>query len=133
VRGSGFAFKAPAGWTVTRREGVTAAASGKVDRVEVRVFPLARRYDPSRFAEAAGELDGIAVRLARQLDGRVVERETVLVTDRKARSYRIEYDGKAQQLTFVLNGRREYQLLCRRAVDGDDGPCLQLVESFVLR
>jgi hypothetical protein len=134
VTGRGFAFEAPAGWVVSRERGLTAASSGDVDRVEVRIFPLAKRYHPVRFDAVTGELDTIAARLARQLSGRLVARETVQVAGLDARSYRIDYRDRTQELTFVLVGRREYQLLCRRPAGDEPGEaCELLVASFTLR
>jgi hypothetical protein len=129
VRGDGFRFEAPSGWTV--RGG--AARHGSVDRIEVMTFRLVKPYRPELFAAAAGELDGVATRLADQLHGRVAARSTVTAAGGKARSYRIDYDdGKTTEVTFVLSGRREYQLLCRRRSGSDDGACRQLVSSFRL-
>ena len=134
MTGKGFEFQAPAGWEVTRERGLVAASSGEVDRVEVRTFPLAKPYDPARFDEVTGELDTIASRLAGQLSGRVVSRETVQVAGRDARAYRIDYPDRTQELAFVLVGRREYQLLCRRPAGDEPGEaCTLLVESFALR
>jgi hypothetical protein len=132
VQGAGFRFEAPAGWTVTHEPDTAAAASGTVDRVEVRTFQLVRPYDASRFAAAARELDGVISRIASQLHGKVTSRATVEVDGRKARSYTIAYDGKTQQITFVLQGRSEHQLLCRRLETGDDEPCRGLLASFAL-
>jgi hypothetical protein len=132
VRGDGFSFEAPADWTVTRAGGATAATDGAVDRVEVRVFRLVRPFRAARFEAAARELDGIAARIAKQQSGRVAAKETARVAGRKARSYRIEYDGKVQVLTFVLKDRQEFQLLCRRAAGASGEACELLAESFRL-
>jgi hypothetical protein len=128
VRGDGFRFEAPADWKVTG----AAATHGSVDRVEVMTFRLVKPYRPELFDAAARELDGVAVRLAEQLHGKVAARSTVTAAGGKARSYRIDYDGKSTHVTFVLGGRREYQLLCRRPSDGDDAACRLLVRSFRL-
>jgi hypothetical protein len=128
VRGEGFRFEAPAGWSVKG----AAASHGAVDRVEVTRFRLVKPYRPALFAAAARELDGVAVRLAEQLHGEVAARSTVTAAGGKARSYRIDYADKTTEVTFVLGGRREYQLLCRRASDGDDAACRLLVRSFRL-
>jgi hypothetical protein len=134
VRGSGYAFDAPVGWTVTRAKNVSAAASGKVDRVEVRTFRLVRPYETRRFRAAAHELDSVIARIAAQLEGRVTSRRTMVVAGRKARSYTIDYGGdRTQQITFVLKGRQEHQLLCRRLAGAGDAPCRRLLESFTLR
>jgi hypothetical protein len=134
VRGEGFSFEAPADWTVVRDGNVTAVAKGAVDRVEVSVFQLVKPYRPALFEAAARELDGVASRLAKQQpgQGRVVSSETVRAAGRKARAYRIEYSGKALELIFVLKGRQEYLLTCRRDAAGDDSACTQLVETFAL-
>lgn len=133
VQGAGYRFEAPAGWTVTRLTDGAAAASGAVDRVEVRTFKLQRPYDVRRFHAATRELDSVISRLATQLDGKVTSRRTVRVGGRKSRSYTIAYDGKTQQITFVLQGRQEHQLLCRRGAGGDAEPCRALLATFVLR
>jgi hypothetical protein len=133
VQGQGYRFEAPVGWAVTRKPGESAAASGKVNRVEVRTFELVRPYDVRRFHAATRELDSVISRLASQLNGRVTSRRTVMVGGRKSRSYRIDYGDKTQQITFVLKGRQEHQLLCRRLESGDDEPCQGLLSSFVLR
>lgn len=122
-------FNAPEGWTVTD----SAAASGPVRLVEVRVFRLVREYDPARRLAAARELDGAAARLAAQLRGTVASRRWLVVGGLDARSYTIAYAGKSSQITFVLDGRREYELLCRRPAGADDGPCVELLRSFALR
>ncbi|HZO98149.1 MAG TPA: hypothetical protein VFB42_12330 [Gaiellaceae bacterium] len=128
VEGDGFRFEAPAGWAVS---GTSAAGEGP-DRVEVSVFRLVRPYDPSRRAAAARELDGVAARLARQLHGRVSARSSVRVAGLDGRAYTVDYERRVEEITFLLDGRREYQLLCRRAEGGDDGACRRLVASFEL-
>ena len=45
-------------------------------------------------------------------------------------SYAVAFDGRVERLTFVLQDRREYQLLCRRSAAGDDAPCAELLRSF---
>jgi hypothetical protein len=132
VRGTGYRFEAPLGWKVTHDQGTTAAASGAIDRVEVRTFTLARAYREALFAAAVRELDSASERIAEQLDGRVTSRRTARVAGRKVRAYTIDYDGKIAEITFLLDGKREYQLLCRRAASGDGVACRQLVESFAL-
>jgi hypothetical protein len=133
VRGLGFRFVAPAGWTVTHGRGSAAASSGDTDRVEVRTFRLVKPYRPQLFHAAARELDSVIARIATQLSGHVTSRRTVLVSGREARSYVIAYDGKTQQITFVLRGRQEHQLLCRRLADAADTACSGLLSSFSLR
>jgi hypothetical protein len=132
VRGNGYRFEAPGGWNVTRTVRQAAASDGDVDRVEVTTFRLMRTYKPTLFVAAARELDGVARKLARELKGTVAGKGTVRVDGRRSRTYRIDYEGKTQELTFVLDGRREYQLLCRRDGDGDREACIRLVRTFAL-
>jgi hypothetical protein len=133
VKGDGFRFEAPSGWTVVRKGASVAAVSGPVDRVEVLHFTLEKPYRPALFDAAARELDGVVNRLAAQLAGRVDDQSTSHVDGRKARSYRIEYGpGKTQEIAFVLDGSDEFQLLCRRPSSATDAPCAQLFASFSL-
>jgi hypothetical protein len=126
VRGDGFTFEAPATWTVS----AAAATHGPVDRVEVLVFRLLRPYIRDRRAAVARELDRDAARLASQLKGAVSSRSWLRAGGADARSYGIAYGGRVSQITFVLDGRREFQLLCRRRAGADVTPCTQLLRSF---
>jgi hypothetical protein len=135
VRGNGYAFVAPESWRVAR-SGRTVSASEGDKLVSVTVFRLARRYTPSLWAKVVPVLDGVAAQLAQGLGGRVDARETVVLAGRRARRYEIAFsrDGKdlVERIAFVLDGRREYQLLCRFA-RGDDGAastCSAFLASF---
>jgi hypothetical protein len=129
VQGDGFVFNAPAAWTVDG----AAATNGDVDRVEVVVFRLVRPYERARRAAVARELDRVAAGVASQLKGSVRSKRSLQVGGRDARSYLIDFDGKTEEITFALDERREYQLLCRRAAGGDDAPCAELLRSFSVR
>ena len=129
VRGDGFHYNAPVSWIVDG----TAATNGSVDRVEVLVFRLLRPYDPARRVATARELDRVAAGIAAQLKGSVSSRRSLEVGGLDARSYAVAFDGKVERLTFVLQDRREYQLLCRRSAAGDDAPCAELLRSFETR
>ena len=129
VRGHGFGYSAPAAWTVSG----AAATSGPVDRVEVLVFRLVRPYDPAQRALTVLELDRVASRIAAQLKGAVSSKRSLEVAGLDARSYRIAFAGKTEEITFALDGQREYQLLCRRPAGASDGPCAELLASFELR
>jgi hypothetical protein len=126
VKGNGFSFNAPSAWTVED----AAATNGDVDRVEVAVFRLVRAYEPARRAAVGRELDRVAARVAAQLKGSVRSRRSLEAGGLDARSYVIDFDGKTEEITFALDGRREYQLLCRRTASGDDAPCVELLRSF---
>jgi hypothetical protein len=132
VKGDGFSFEAPAGWTVLSKSGSTAASSGALDRLQVSTFRLEKDYHPALFVAASKELDRAADGLATQLDGKVTSRSTVDVAGRKARSYTIEFDGKTEEIVFVLDGKTEYELLCRRATSGSTATCEQLFSSFAI-
>ncbi len=132
VRGDGYRFDAPREWNVERTGRSAAAAEGEVDRVEVTTFPLLKAYRPAMFGAASKELDRAAAKLARRLHGKLAWMTTVRAAGRDARSYRIDYNGKAQEITFVLHGRREFQLICRRAAGGDRSACRALLSSFAL-
>jgi hypothetical protein len=126
VQGNGFSYDAPASWVVDG----SAATSGAVDRVEVLVFRLLRPYARDRRAAVGRELDRDAANLARQLKGSVSSRSWLEAGGADARSYEIAYSGRFSQITFVLDGRREFQLLCRRRAGADVSPCTQLLRSF---
>jgi len=134
LSGSGFRFEAPKDWTVSREErgGTVGAASGDVDLVEVRTFRLVKPYRVALFAATTRELDEVIDRIAAQQKGRVTSRATTRIAGRRARAYQVHYDGKVQEISFVLDGRREYQLLCRRPAGGDGDACRVLRESFEL-
>jgi hypothetical protein len=134
VTGTGYRFSAPSSWSVHRTGRDVKALSGPVDLVGVTTFTLARAYRPSLWTKAVPALDRTAAALAAQNDGKLRERETVVVAGRRARRYEIDYraDGKAlvERTAFVLEGRREYQLICRFEAGGDDGACRTLFSSF---
>ena len=47
-----------------------------------------------------------------------------------ARTYVITHAGLVEEFTFVLRGKQEYELLCRRAQGGDQSTCQKLITSF---
>jgi hypothetical protein len=135
VHGDGYSFDAPAAWQVVRRQGTLEARGPEgVELVRVTVFPLARPFRPALWEQAVAALDRSAAGLAAQLEGRVHERATVTVDARRARRYviRFERDGTvlAEEFTFLLHGRREYQLVCRRKADRELAACGRLAASF---
>jgi hypothetical protein len=129
VTGAGFSFEAPAGWVATSRG---SASNGAVDLLEVRTFTLLKPYRHARLAGAVRELDDVIERIAKKLDARVTSRQTRTVARRDARSYRLEYDGKLQEITFVLDGTLEYELICRLARGEDDTACSEQRRTFAL-
>jgi hypothetical protein len=129
VTGPGFRFTAPDGWKVTRSaNGAAAADGGRL--VEVSTFPLARAYTPDLFAAVEKELKARMDTLARERGGTVAPGKPVTVGGIRSHSYRVESDGMVDDYVFVLRGKREYQLLCRRKSSDSDDPCTLLVTSF---
>jgi hypothetical protein len=130
VRGPGFTFAAPSAWTARRTPDGAVAKRGD-SQVSATVFALLKPYDPSRFGAAAKELDGVAERLAGQAGGAITERVTTVVDGRKIRAYRYESNGARMRIGFLLEGKREYQLLCTSPGAADvDGACSLLFSSF---
>ena len=133
VTGDGYRFAAPAGWRVTHAGRTTSAENGK-QLVSVTVFPLARPFRPALWDKAVPELDKVAAQLATQLGGRISSRAGGTLAGRRTRTYDIAFveGGKAvvERIAFILEGRREYQLLCRFV--GDDSACTEFRASFRL-
>lgn len=95
------------------------------------VFPLVKRYDPSRFAAAAKELDRLAGTLASRAGGTLTETTTTTVDGRRIRAYRYESNGTHTRIGFVLVGKREFQLVCDAPGSADiDGACGLLFATF---
>jgi hypothetical protein len=130
VAGAGYRFSAPAGWTVKRSHlGVTAMEGAAL--VQVSTFPLVKTYRPALFAKVAGELKARMAQLAQQTGGKVAYGGPATAGGVRSHVYRLSLGGRVDEYTFVLVGRREYQLLCRAATAGDD-VCKQLQASFTL-
>src|SRR5438034_11761198 len=91
VVGGGYRFLAPSSWSVHRAGRQVTATSGATDLVGVTTFTLARSYRPSFWTKAVPALDRTAAALAAQLDGKLRQRETVVVAGRRARRYEIGY------------------------------------------
>jgi hypothetical protein len=133
LRGDGFSFNAPGGWTVTRTGTSIGAAHGS-GSVSVTTFRLTRTNRPQLWSKAVKELDGVAAKLASQLHGTVVAGRTVQAGGTTARQYDLAFtrngDRLVERITFVLRGRREYELLCRFEAGKDDSACAALQTSF---
>lgn len=139
VKGSGFQFVAPSGWT-TKSSGTSSEArrdAGGRTMVSATVFTLLKPYSPSLFDRAAKELDRVAAKLAVQSKSKLSESKTVTVDGKKIRAYRLTVHTASgpsfdERIGFVLLGKREYQLLCRAPVGSGDpnGACALLYSSF---
>jgi hypothetical protein len=117
VEGNGFAFEAPAGGGAT---------------VQVRTFPLARPYSPALFELVRPEIERVAKQVQAKVGG-TIEGRAVTVGGRKAWQYDLVHGDVFEQLTFVLRGKREYELYCRRGKGDSNRPCERLLATFRLR
>jgi hypothetical protein len=143
ITGPGYTFLAPGDWELEQKPRTLAVT--RVDGVEtvaVSSFRLARRFRPALWPAAVRELDRVAGQLADRLSpaAEISPGRTRIVAGRRARVYDIRYERAERQLVervgFVLDGRREFQLLCRWSVEqaavGMEA-CGQLFRSFRLR
>ena len=129
VKSRGFSFQAPAGWRVQRSVRGAAASHGS-ELVQVSTFPLVRPYTASLFDRVAHELALRMETIARETGGTLTGTKTVTAGGVKSHRYDVEVDGHIDQYTFVLIGKREYQLLCRFRTSSDDSFCSNLLTSF---
>ncbi len=141
--GNGFTVVVPGDWEVrSGLRNVTAAPDKtSVERVSVTNFKLARRFVPRLWPQAVRQLDGVAARLARELDpsAALSPGRTELIGGHLVRVYDIVYarDGgrRVERFGFVLSGLREYELGCRwdeADPAGGKSACQLLFRSFRL-
>jgi hypothetical protein len=88
-----------------------------------------RPYTDGLFVKVNRELRARMQTLARQTRGKVTAERTVVAAGIRSHSYDVTTTGHVDEYTFVLRGKREYLLLCRRKAS-DRSFCLQLVKSF---
>src|SRR4051794_25158821 len=112
VEGRTFRFEAPSGWQV-ERTGRGATASHDSELVQVSAFPLVRAYRPALFDRVATELGRRMTSIAAETGGKVTGMKTVSAGGVKSHQFDVQVDGHVDEYTFVLIGKREYQLLCR--------------------
>lgn len=129
VSGNGFRFGAPAGWRVQGHKNQVTASQGP-ELVEVSTFPLIKTYTDALFDKVTTELDARMSTVAKQAGGTMSPGGTVTAAGIRSHSYRIAAGGHVDEYTFVLRGRREFQLLCRRNASSSGSFCKQLVTSF---
>lgn len=134
VSGPGFAFQAPEGWTAKTLPTSAEARQDASTVVSVTVSPLVKPYRLALFPRVAKELDRVASDYAARLEGRVTRRRTIEVAGRKARQYEVAHGDLVDRITFLLRGRKNFQLSCRwRSEDGEPSACAQLAATFVFR
>jgi hypothetical protein len=129
VEGPGFRFAAPVGWRVGSAPR-SARASRDSQLLQVTTFPLLRPYSDGLFEKVRRELDARMQGVAQQLHGTVAGSRTVTAGGIRSHSYRLNARGDVVEYTFVLRGRREYELVCRRPAKASDAPCAGLITSF---
>jgi hypothetical protein len=129
VSGPGFSFRAPAGWKIGRSPGRVWAARGS-ELVQVASFPLARRYTSDLFTKVEVELGARMRQVASENGGTLSGPETVTAAGIRSHAYSVTAADRVDEYTFVLRGRREYQLLCRKTGSAGDGACATLLASF---
>ena len=135
VRGEGYRFSAPEGWSVKRSAREVRVSDG-VLLVSVTRFALLRSYRASLWDHVVPELDRAAEGVAEQQSGDVTASATTTVAEQQARRYDIAYERDGEQLVeriaFVLRGKTEYLLLCRYERGGDTRACERLLATFTL-
>jgi hypothetical protein len=131
VAGTGFAFRAPAGWQVQRGHHLVLAKRDS-ELVQVSTFPLQRLYTPALFGKVTKELSARVSQVAAQTGGSVTGRSVVTAAGIRSHRYLVTVGDHVDEYTFVLRGKREYLLLCRRRTSHDQAPCDQLIRSFAL-
>ena len=93
--------------------------------VRVATFALVKPYDPSLFDKVTSELAVRMADVARQVGGTVSGHAVVTTAGVKAHSYTVKVGDRTDTYTFVLRGKREYQLLC----SADARVCARLLTS----
>jgi hypothetical protein len=129
INGRGFRFDAPAGWTV-QRSGRLVSVAKDGELVQVATFSLLKPYNPALFDRVERELHMRMQEIAAQTGGSVSASSTVTAGGIRSHSYEVTAGDRVDQYTFVLRGKREYQLLCRRARSSGGDACDRLVKSF---
>ncbi len=129
VQGTGFTFLAPGGWKVETADG-KAMATHDSELVQVATFRLLKPYRTGLFGRVERELALRMRQLAQQTGGKISPGRTVVAGGIKSHSYDVDVGDHVDQYTFVLRGRREFQLLCRRKASQGDDACRQLITSF---
>jgi hypothetical protein len=125
VRGASFRFQVPEAWKVVASP-MGAKASSDGDLVQVATFPLVKRYVPALFTRVESELAARMGAVAKQTGGTVTDHRVVTADGLKAHSYDVRVGDRTDTYTFVLRGKREYQLLC----SADADVCARLLTSF---
>ena len=131
VRGADFTFQAPAGWAVEHAKSRVSATRG-AELVQISSFPLIKRYDEKLFDRVGVELRFRMQEIARQTGGELGARRTVTVDGARSHAFDVTAGSRVDEYTFVLRGKREHLLLCRRKSPDGAGFCSRLLTSFAV-
>jgi len=131
VKGPTFRFDAPKGWQVRTDRRMT-VASRDSELVQVATFPLVHAYTEGLFTRVESELASRMAAVAKQTGGKVVDHSVVTAAGIRSHLYDVRVGDHVDEYTFVLRGKREYQLLCRRLQATDGSFCKRLVASLSL-
>lgn len=115
-----------------KTQGATTTAARDSELVQVATFPLARPYTDALFAKVQTELATRMAQVAKVSGGTISGRSVASPGGIKSHVYDVRVGDHVDRYVFVLRGRREYQLLCRRKVSSKEDFCQQLVASFAL-
>jgi hypothetical protein len=129
VSATGFTFQAPRGWAVARHGTETVAQHGP-ELVKVATFPLVHPYTASLFTKVETELHARMSAVAHQTGGTLDGHGVVTVAGIRSHRYDVRVGDHVDEYVFVLRGRREFQLLCRRKSSSGSDVCDRLVSSF---
>jgi hypothetical protein len=129
VHGPGYRFQAPDGWKVERAARRTTASHGP-SLVQVATYPLVKAYSDALFGKVEVELRSRMEDVARQSGERVRGTKTVTANGGRAHMYELGDGDHVDEYTFVLEGKREHLLLCRRPEGPQTDYCARLITSF---
>lgn len=132
IGGAGFTFQVPAGWAVEHAKTRVAATRGP-ELVQVSTFALIKPYEARLFDRVATELHSRMQEIARQTGGKLSGSRTVTADGLRSHAYDVTAGTQVDEYTFVLSGKREYLLLCRRKAADGAAFCTRLVTSFARR
>jgi len=106
------------------------SASKGGDLVQVATFSLLKAYSPALFERVERELHMRMQQIAAQTGGTLSGSSTVTAGGIRSPSYQVTAGDRLDEYTFVLQGKRDYQLLCRRVKSSGADACDRLVKSF---
>lgn len=98
--------------------------------MQVATFSLLKPYRPALFDRVERELRMRMKEIVAQSGGTVSGSSIVTAGGIRSHSYEVTAGDRLDVYTFVLQGKREYQLLCRRAKSSGGDACDRLVSSF---